>query len=72
MTKPAQQTFILHLWWEQTTAVESGWRGRVQHVLSGETFYFQEPEKLWQFVHHWSGNPLSSPCCFKIQSEDVT
>jgi len=57
MAPPRQTTFIIHIWWEQETPTQLAWRGRVQHVLSGESIGFREPELLWRFLDHWSCSP---------------
>lgn len=34
--------FTVRLWAEELGAGQSEWRGKVQHVLSGETHYFRD------------------------------
>ena len=34
--------FTLRLWDEQVGETETEWRGKVQHVISGETGYFRD------------------------------
>lgn len=55
MKPPSRETFIIHIWWEAPCADNRQWHGQVQHVLSGETFSFQEPSALWRFIDHWRG-----------------
>ncbi|MEZ4618592.1 MAG: hypothetical protein R2867_24175 [Caldilineaceae bacterium] len=70
MTAPTQTTFIIHIWWETLSPTQRCWRGRVQHVLSGETFSFQEPSALWRFIEHWGGKPTTPPIC-QIQQKQM-
>jgi len=57
MASTTQITFIVHIWWEDESLRQRRWRGQVQHIPSGETFSFQEPNALWHFIEHWSGIP---------------
>ncbi len=51
---PARQTeshlFTVRLWAEQLAAGQFEWRGKVTHVLSGETRYFREWPALLGFL----------------------
>lgn len=44
------QLFTLRLWLEDLGAGQTDWRGKVQHVNSGETLYFRDWETLKAFV----------------------
>ncbi len=59
-----QNTFVVRFWWEwadknQTTSAanrmdESGrWRGRIEHVQSGERVAFQDTQQLLAFVRRF-------------------
>ena len=39
---PGSQLFTLRLWPEQVAGAQTQWRGKVQHVRSGEVRYFQD------------------------------
>jgi hypothetical protein len=47
--KPAQ-LFTLRVWNEEVGDAKTEWRGRVQHVATGETRYFRTWEALVQFL----------------------
>jgi hypothetical protein len=42
--------FTLRLWSEEGTDGHSEWRGKIQHVMSGEAHYFREWQALVQFL----------------------
>jgi hypothetical protein len=50
--QPAQssQLFMLRLWPEDLGSGQTDWRGRVQHVNSGEARYFRDWGTLEAFV----------------------
>ena len=43
-TKPSQpsELFTVRVWREELGSGQAEWRGKVQHVLGGETRYFRE------------------------------
>jgi hypothetical protein len=45
-------TFVLRFWREMN-AGEARWRGRIEHVQSGEAVSFTEPEGLNNFIQHF-------------------
>jgi hypothetical protein len=44
------QLFTLRVWSEEVGEAQTEWRGRVQHVATGETRYFRTWEALVQFL----------------------
>ena len=44
------QLFVLRLWREDATEASPEYRGRVQHVLSGETHHFRTWTMLIEFL----------------------
>jgi len=65
MTSPHQlhSSFLVRIWWEQSGDADDGrsfWRGRIQHVRSGETGYVQDLKGLLDFIERWTGD-LSGP-----------
>jgi len=50
--KPTSFSFIVRIWWERANAEEkSFWRGRVENILSGEVFYFEDFDDLVSFLN---------------------
>ncbi len=50
---PSQHTFVVRFWWEwegEDTQRVRGWRGRIEHVQSGEGITFQEMRQLLAFI----------------------
>ena len=47
---PRSHLFTVRLWLERTGEDPARWRGRVEHVLSGEAYYFQDWPKLIDFL----------------------
>ncbi|MBC7228304.1 MAG: hypothetical protein H5T61_13915 [Thermoflexales bacterium] len=58
-----QNTFVVRFWWERH-GVDSDqtmdWRGRIEHVQSGEGVAFREVRELLAFIERFVA-PLSSP-----------
>jgi hypothetical protein len=54
MDEPSQQPhsefFSLRLWHEILGEGETEWRGRIQHVTSGDTRYFRDWQTLIDFL----------------------
>jgi hypothetical protein len=49
--KPARQhLFTVRVWVEDLGDGEREWRGKVQHITSGEVCYFREWSKLLAFL----------------------
>lgn len=44
------QLFMLRLWLEDLGSRNTGWRGKVQHVKSGEVRYFRDWSILEDFI----------------------
>jgi hypothetical protein len=44
------QLFMLRLWPEDVGSGQTDWRGKVQHVASGEARYFREWQTLVAFL----------------------
>jgi hypothetical protein len=49
MTNPVE-IFTIRLWREKLDERESEWRGRVQHIGSGQARYFNEIGKIMEFI----------------------
>jgi len=50
-TGKASSSFIIRIWWESNEeANKTFWRGRAEHIQSGEVFYFETPEDLIRFM----------------------
>ncbi|WP_299028905.1 hypothetical protein [uncultured Thermanaerothrix sp.] len=60
----SQHTFVVRFWWEwergESTDQTMGWRGRIQHVQSGEGITFREMNQLLTFIEGYI-TPLPSP-----------
>ena len=48
--EPKSHLFILRLWLEDLGSGQNDWRGKVQHVNSGEVRYFRDWPTLEAFV----------------------
>ena len=51
--------FIVRIWWEPGLTLSDGrplWRGRVQHVASGQTLVFQSLGDLLCFIQSRTGD----------------
>lgn len=62
-TEAPQNTFIVRFWWEwqgEDLDQAMGWRGRIDHVQSGEGMAFREVRELLAFIECFVA-PLSSP-----------
>ncbi|GAC1399265.1 MAG: hypothetical protein NVS4B12_13200 [Ktedonobacteraceae bacterium] len=47
------ELFTLRLWQEDLGNNQVAWRGKVQHVTSGEASYFQDCTTLLTFLLRW-------------------
>lgn len=45
------QLFTVRFWLEELGADRREWRGRAQHIESGEAIYFRDWQALSQFFH---------------------
>lgn len=64
MNKGPQQRselFTVRLWQEERGNQETIWRGKVQHVTSGEALYFQDWSTLQTFLLKRLGGPQATP-----------
>jgi len=52
--------FTVRVWREELGNGHSEWRGKVQHVLSGETRYFRKWADLIVFVREQVGDQTAS------------
>lgn len=58
-----QNTFVVRFWWEwqgEGSDKTRGWRGRIEHVQSGEGITFREVRQLLAFIERFI-KPLSMP-----------
>jgi hypothetical protein len=55
-SQPRSHLFIVRVWHEELDPTEQEWRGKVQHVQSGEAHYFRG----WQQLIDHLAAPLSS------------
>jgi hypothetical protein len=46
---PPASTFVVRFWFERS-ATAGRWRGRIEHVQSGEHIDFVDPERILAFV----------------------
>lgn len=59
--RPDSHLFTVRLWPEAGPGAGTGWRGRVTHVLSGETRYFRDWPALVAFLAEASARPPRTP-----------
>jgi hypothetical protein len=67
MTNPVE-IFTIRLWREKLDERQSEWRGRVQHLGSGQARYFNEIGKIADFIaeHLYCSKPsicTAASCC---------
>jgi hypothetical protein len=55
------QLFMLRIWQEDLGEGRSEWRGKVQHVTSGEARYFRDWPGLIACLQQILENPLEQP-----------
>lgn len=58
-----QNTFVVRFWWEwQETGADQTlrWRGRIEHLQSGEGATFREAQQMLAFIGRYV-RPLSLP-----------
>ncbi|MDI7275666.1 MAG: hypothetical protein QME94_06780 [Anaerolineae bacterium] len=63
-TEQPQNTFVIRFWWEWQGAGSDqavGWRGRVEHVQSGEGMAFREMRQLLAFIEAFVPFSPTSP-----------
>lgn len=49
---PANQLFTVRFWLEGLGDGQREWRGRVQHIGTGETIYFRDWDELLKFFRN--------------------
>ncbi len=54
---PPSQVFLLRLWSEAQGDEQAAWRGKVQHLTSGEAYRFDD----WADLVAWLQDMLSDP-----------
>jgi len=62
-TEQSQNTFVVRFWWEwqgEGADQTMGWRGRIEHIQSGEGMIFHDSRQLLAFIERFVA-PLSSP-----------
>ena len=52
-------TFVVRMWAEPINEDHSEWRGQVEHLQSGEKRYFQQLDKMMEFVSSQLGKTSS-------------
>ena len=59
---PASQLFALRVWREDLGQGQAEWRGRLEHVLSGEVHYFRDWQTLLASLQDMLGrNDVQTP-----------
>lgn len=51
--EPPQNTFIVRFWWEFGSESATRWRGRVEHLPSGEKAAFHDASQLLEFMQRF-------------------
>ncbi len=54
--EPPQNTFIIRFWWELPKSVPPhgrSWRGRIEHLQSGEAMAFDDTTQVLAFISHF-------------------
>lgn len=46
----SSQLFTLRVWPEEISVGHTEWRGKIQHVVDGETLYFHNWESMMSFL----------------------
>ena len=59
-TRP-QHLFIVRMWSEADSPDATHWRGSVEHVPSGQKFYFTSARDLNDFIALQLNSPLKAP-----------
>jgi hypothetical protein len=69
----SQNTFIVRFWWEWQGGEKShrtmGWRGRIEHLQSGEGMTFRNAHQLLTFIGRFV-LPLESPTNSETSSKE--
>ena len=52
-------TFIVRMWAEPVNEDQCEWRGQVEHLQTGEKRYFQQLDKMMDFVSSHIGKATS-------------
>ena len=48
--KEKEQLFTIKLWQEALTEKQTEWRGKIQHIGSGDSSYFRDLSKMMDFI----------------------
>ena len=56
---PRSHLFTVQLWQEELGQGQTEWRGKAQHVSSGQVHYFREWQKLILFLEEMLSTPES-------------
>lgn len=59
--RPDSRLFTVRVWAEELSAGSREWRGKAQHVLSGEARYFRRWEDLLDFLSAKPGRSTAGP-----------
>ncbi len=54
--EPPQNTFVIRFWWELPKGEPPHtrrWRGRIEHLQSGETLAFDDTNQILEFINHF-------------------
>ena len=57
---PRDGAFIVRIWWEQGLDRAIRWRGRIVHVQTHHSVYFDDVSDMNAFIEKWSGIQPSS------------
>ncbi|RCK72944.1 MAG: hypothetical protein ANABAC_1089 [Anaerolineae bacterium] len=73
--QPPQNTFIVRFWreWQGSDAEQfSGWRGRIEHIQSGQGINFYKHQQMLDFIEQMiSGFPLTKNSEDNEQNDDI-
>jgi len=56
--RPETVSFVARIWLEPGPAGPGAWRGRIQHVQSGQHAYFQDIKQMREFLEGVAGAPF--------------
>ena len=54
--EPPQNTFVIRFWWELPKGEPPHtrrWRGRIEHLQSGQTLAFDDTKQVLAFISHF-------------------
>ncbi len=58
--------FVLRLWHEDAQPPQTGWRGSVTHVATGETRYFRDAATLDAALQHLLANHAAGDAALPV------